>query len=352
MTLLQMEILNKNQYAEYEDFAKNYPLGVITQSIKWHQVKSNWENEVVVVRENGKIIAGISILIRSVPIFGSMMYAPRGPLMDFQSPEIFAKLKKGIDILARKHRAYLLKIDPELLDNQSEAFKKEMKDLGFTHFAGETGFEHIQTRFNYRVYLENRTEEQLLMDFHSKTRYNIRLAGRRGVTVKSTGKDGLDDFMELMRITGERDGFTVRSKSYFENMLDALGEDIRLYIAYYEGIAIAGGIASSYGGRTSYIYGASHNDHRNVMAPHLIQWEMIKWAVETNSTVYDMMGVSGDTDPEDNPLYGLYRFKDGFTGQLDELVGDFDYEYKPFVNKLANWGIATVEKLREVRRKA
>lgn len=346
-----MEILETSRYGEYEEFVKHHKNGSITQSTLWHGIKDNWGHEVVVVRnDKGEITAGISILIKKVPVIGTaMLYAPRGPVCDYSNLGVLDELQKGIDMVAEKHKAHLFKVDPDITIDHTE-FMNKLTQMGYVRFAEPTGFETIQTRFNYRIYLNGRDEEQVLMDMHHKTRYNIRLAGRRGVSVEVKGAEGLSDFMHLMEITGERDGFSIRSKEYFENMLKEGKGAVRLYLAYYEGKAIAGAISSNYAGKTQYIYGASDNEHRNVMAPYLIQWEMIRWAVETGCTVYDMMGVSGDMNPE-NPLYGLFRFKDGFTGQVDELAGEYDYIYKPFFNNMVNMGINVHGKLTTLKRK-
>jgi lipid II:glycine glycyltransferase (peptidoglycan interpeptide bridge formation enzyme) len=132
-----------------------------------------------------------------------------------------------------------------------------------------------------------------------------------------------------MKVTAERDGFSVRPLSYFKRLLDFMGKNARLYLAFYNGAAIAGAIAVNYAKKTSYVYGASDNAFRNVMPNYLVQWEMIRWAVQTGSSIYDLQGISGNLEEENNHLYGLYRFKRGFNGQIDELAGEFDRIYLP-----------------------
>ena len=119
-------------------------------------------------------------------------------------------------------------------------------------------------------------------------------------------------------------------------MLDALGENVRLYLGYYDGHVVSGAITTNYAGKCSYVYGASDNAFRQYMPNYLMQWEMIKWAIETGCNVYDFQGIAGDIENEENPMYGLYRFKRGFGGEIAELAGEFDYIYKPFVQKLVN----------------
>lgn len=346
-----MEILSPDKYAEYEEFVKAHPNGQITQSARWHDVKYNWKHEVVVSRDaSGQIRGGMSLLIRKFPIIGtSLMYAPRGPVCDLYDIEVMRDLKSGADKLAKKHRAHILKIDPDILDGDDK-FSSVMDGLGFKQFKGGDGFETIQARFNYRLYLDGRSEDELFANLTQKTRYNVRVAQKHGVEIRVVGKEYLDDFIRIMQTTGERDGFSVRPKSYFERMLDALGEYCRLYMAFYEGQPVSGAVTTNYAGKTCYIYGASDNVHRNVMPNYLIQWEMIKWAVEADCTVYDFQGVSGNID-ETDPLYGLYRFKKGFNGTLDELCGEFDYYYKPFAAKLADKAVDLSEWLRAVKRR-
>ena len=121
--------------------------------------------------------------------------------------------------------------------------------------------------------------------------------------------------------------------------LRGLGENVRLYAGYYQGKMISGAVCTNYAGKTCYVYGASDNSDREVMPNYLMQWEMIRWAVETGCTVYDFQGVSGNLDPNSH-MYGLYRFKSGFRGSMDELAGEFDYIYSPLRKKLTDTAIS------------
>jgi len=347
-----LEILTPQQYPEYEAFAQSHPRGGITQSVRWHEVKNNWSHEVVVSRDgNGSIAGGVSLIIQKVPLVGtSMIYSPRGPVCDLYDRGLLADLKTGIDQLAKKHKAHIYKMDPDVPVDDMK-FLSIIKAMGFVQIMGGEGFETIQARYNYRLYLENRTEEELFANLTQKTRYNVRVAMKRGVEVRVVGADYLDEFMRLMKTTGERDGFAVRPKAYFQRMLDSLGEHVRLYMAFYEGQAVSGAITTNYAGKTCYIHGASDNAHRNVMPNYLIQWEMIRWAVETGCTVYDFQGVSGNLEDKEDHLYGLYRFKKGFNGTLDELAGEFDYVYRPLCAKMVDKAIDLNEALRKVKRR-
>lgn len=341
------EILRPEQYEEYEQFCKSHPRGGFTQSTRWFQVKNNWQGEVVVVRDDqGKIVAGCAVLVQKLPLLGAaLLYAPRGPVCDLEDRTLLKELKAGLDQLAKKHKAYQLKWDPEVLaDDQGIA--DTMKEMGFSLFAGPEGFETIQARFNYHLFLQGRSEEALFQNLTQKTRYNVRVAMKHGVEIRVVGTDYLDEFVRIMQTTGQRDGFQVRPKSYFERMLQALGEHARLYMGFFEGHPVCGAIATNYAGKTCYVYGASDNLYRNVMPNYLMQWEMIRWAAQTGCTLYDFQGVSGNLD-ENGPMYGLYRFKRGFNGQLDEFAGEWNYTYRPLIGKLVDLGMAIREKRRK-----
>lgn len=339
------EILKPGQYDEFEAFVAGHPRGEFTQSPRWRLVKNNWDYAALVSRgEDGAIRGGMGVLIQKIPLIGtSFLYAPRGPVCDVHDRVVMAELKAAADQLARRTRAHMLKIDPDVPAGDG-AFLALMQQMGFTRFYGPEGFETIQARFNYRLYLQGRSEEELLAGCTQKTRYNIRLAQKKGVQVRVCGQEMLNDFVRIMQVTGERDGFNTRPRAYFVRMLEALGENARLYMAFYEGRPVSGAIATNYAGKTCYVYGASDNVYRNVMPNYLVQWEMIRWAVQTGCSVYDFQGVSGDMD-ESRPIYGLYRFKRGFNGQLDELAGEFDFTYRPLHAKMVDQALAINSRL-------
>lgn len=347
-----MEILRREQYPEYEEFVSGHPRGEFMQSTRWQEVKSNWKWEAVVSRDGeGRIAGACGVLIQKMPLFGtSFLYAPRGPVCDIHDRQVLADLKAGVDQLAKTYNAHLFKMDPDVAA-KDEDFLRLMDKMGFARFYGPDGFETIQARFNYRLYLNGRTEAELMAGFTQKTRYNIRVARKHGVEVRPAGPEYLDDFMKIYQVTGARDGFNTRPKEYFQRMLSALGPHCRLYMGFYEGQAICGAIATNYAGKTCYVYGASDNAHRNVMPNYLMQMEMIRWAVETGCDVYDFQGISGDMENENGHMYGLYRFKRGFGGQVDELAGEFNYLYKPVTARLVDAAIKANEQLRTLRRK-
>ncbi|MGN0294533.1 MAG: lipid II:glycine glycyltransferase FemX, partial [Lachnospiraceae bacterium] len=198
-------------------------------------------------------------------------------------------------------------------------------------------------------------EDEVMAMFKPKTRYNIRLAKKKGVTVKICGKEAVPDFYKIMVETGARDQFMIRPEQYFADMLDNLGDMCRLYMAYSaEGEPIAGTIACHVYDKVWYMYGASSNSHRNLMPNYLLQWEMIRWAVEEKCRIYDFRGISGDKS-EDNHLYGLYRFKSGFNAEFTEFVGEYRYVFRPlayrFIENAMPMAKKVLKKIRNLKKK-
>jgi len=181
-------------------------------------------------------------------------------------------------------------------------------------------------------------EEELLANMHAKTRYNIRLADRKGVKVRLVeDKADLRIFYQVLTETAERDQFLIRGYSYFESIWDEMvptGYAKFFLVESPEGETIAGALLMTIGDKAWYLYGASSNAHRNLMPNYLMQWEMIRWSRQQGCTLYDFRGVSGDITDESNPLYGLYRFKKGFGGELTEFIGDWDCVYSPLFYSL------------------
>jgi peptidoglycan pentaglycine glycine transferase (the first glycine) len=319
-----VEILKKEGLDEYKKFLEGHPKGHFMQSPQWGRIKSDWKWEAVVQRdEGGKIKAGVSVLIRKVPgLPYTMMYSPRGPVCDLHDKDTLALLVAGVRALAIKYKAYIYKIDPDIPVSDT-LFAQHMRSFGFRLSDNGKNFEGVQPKFVFRLDIREKTEDEIFALFHQKTRYNIRLAQRHDVAIRVRDETYLDELMPIMVETGRRDGFATRPKSYFERLLKELGEKARLYIAYYQDKPVAGAIASQYGDKTWYLYGASSSKYRNIMPNHLLQWEMIRWAVSSGCRIYDFRGVSGDLR-EDNPLYGLYRFKKGFGGEFTEFIGEFD----------------------------
>lgn len=345
--------MTQELYNEYVEFTSKHERSHILQSVEWGKVKKEWINEFVIVRnEEGKIEGTLSILIRKIPMFPcTFMYAPRGPICDLHNKEVLKKLTDGAKEIAKKYNAMTLKIDTDTPVDDNE-YASIMKELGYKLKNDYYNLEGVQARFLMRVDLKDKTEEEILQSFHHKTRYNIRVAMKKGVQIKIGTREDIPTFFELMKTTGQRDGFVIRDIDYFYRMYDSLGKYARVFLAYAgedeEHLeCVSGTLAGLYGNKCLYLYGASGNKYRNYMPNYLIQWEMIRWSKENGCTVYDLRGVPGIIEDENNAIYGLYKFKKGFAGQATEMIGEFDLQLKP----LWHWLFKVAEQTRKRLRK-
>ena len=208
-----MRILNLNneeERKEYKKFLEGHKRCNFQQSLEWGKVKSFWKNEVIVAEdENGNITGSLSVLVRKMPIFGYLMYSSRGPVCDIHNVETLTQLTNGAKELAKKYKAMVLKIEPDIKSDDKE-FRKIAEDLGYKIKDDAKNFnEEIQPRYVFRLDIKGKTEDEVFQNFHSKTRYNIRLATKKGVTVKEGTREDLKDFHSIMVETGDRDGFMI-----------------------------------------------------------------------------------------------------------------------------------------------
>lgn len=348
-----MAILNKSdktQVDQYNEFVRNFDSASAMQDLNWAKVKTSWKQEAVYIKQEDKIIAAMTILLEKVPGFNSyLMYAPRGPVCDVNNISLVKKLVEESDIIAKKYNAFLLKFDPEIKYDQK--LENLYKSNGFKVLGKNAGVDQlIQPRYNMVLNIKNKDQDQIFKDFSEKTRYNIRLSKRKGVTVRySRDIEDLRAFYKLYEITTARDKIGRRSYDYFYNLLHAYDDKhLRIYIASYNTEDLSAAIALNYGGKMFYIYGASSNQKRNYMPNYLMQWEMIKWAVESKCSNYDFGGVLIL-----NEQNGLYRFKIGFCRKdgLIELLGEIDKVYKPFIYFLYSKCLPIFKKVRRFFRK-
>jgi len=341
-----MDFILNGDAQEYTEFIESHKKGHFLQTIEWSNVKEDWDNIWFAIKDQGEIKCAGSILLRKLPLVGkNFMYCPRGPVMDFEDRDLLKFLVEKLKEVAKKYNALMLKIDPDIEISRQDVINN-LWDTGFIQKKQTLNFEGIQPRFVSRLDITPDLEE-IMAGFHSKTRYNIRLAGRKGVKVRVGERSDLKRFQEIMEETGSRDNFVVRNLAYFEKMYESLVPSgyMRLYVAEHEGEMLAGTICTRFGNKCWYLYGASSNKKRNLMPNYLLQWEMIKWAKESGCTLYDFRGISGDLDPS-NPLYGLYRFKKGFNGSYTEFIGEFDLVFDALMYKLWDKGLPLVKKLR------
>jgi lipid II:glycine glycyltransferase (peptidoglycan interpeptide bridge formation enzyme) len=212
-----------------------------------------------------------------------------------------------------------------------------------------------------------RTEEEILGGMKEKWRYNIRLAAKKGVSVRPfrAGTDsassidaGIDVFYALLAETARRDGIAIHSREYYAGLFSLAAEypesavlrpDIRLYVAEHEGDPLAAVVTLFRGGEAVYLYGASSNRKRNLMAPCLLQWTAMRDAKASGCLRYDLFGIPPDDNPA-HPMAGLYRFKTGFGGRILHRSGSWDFDLRPAAAPLFRFAEGMRKTLRSFRK--
>lgn len=321
-----VELLPPSASQKWRRFVADSPTGDVLQCMEWGQLKSRtgWSPYTLAVLDGDRIVAGAMALKRPAPLGRSLIYCPRGPVVDPANTPVFECLVDGLRRFARENRAIMLKVDPPVCD-QSAA--EALRRAGFRPAPGaEAGFGGTQPRAVMKT-APLADDDTLLSSFKPKWRYNIRLAARKGVEITGdTTKADLREFYTLLQETAARDGFSVRGFGYFEDLWDCiiargLG---RLFLARHEGQPLGGAVNFILGRQCWYVYGASSSHLRNLMPNHLLQWRMLQWARDEGCEVYDFRGVALDRPGSAGHLDGLRRFKAGFDAQYVEYVGEWD----------------------------
>jgi lipid II:glycine glycyltransferase (peptidoglycan interpeptide bridge formation enzyme) len=285
-----------------------------------------------------------SIIEHELPIVGKYFYIPRGPIMEHGTWNM--EQKNGFDKLfnlAKENRVNWIRIEPE--NNQAlELIKKSIS------FSIKKAPHDMQPREIFGMDIA-KSEEELLSEMKSKTRYNINLAQKRGVSVKVISNDKnnkyyVDRFVELVSLTAERKGVSFHPENYYRKMLEIIpGDVLRLYVAEFENKIIAANLVIFYGDKATYLHGAADDEYRNVMAPYLLQWQAILDAKNAGYKFYDFGGVkSYNMDHKAwNNWRGITKFKLGFSpntkttefsGSHDIILNRWKYNVYIFIQKI------------------
>jgi peptidoglycan pentaglycine glycine transferase (the first glycine) len=328
---------------QWNAFVAAHPQAHLLQSGPWGELKGRfgWSaGRVALVDASQTIVAGAQILYRRLPYgLGRLAYVPKGPLVDWQDAAQTARLVPALDQAARAQGAMALTVEPDLPDTPQHA--ADLARAGFVP-AGMA----YQPRRTLLVDLRP-DEEAILKVMKGKTRYNIRLSARKGVRVRQGTGDDVAVFDQLMAATSARNRFGVRSLAYHRTAFDlfASHDQVALFLAEYQGQALAGVMVFALGHTAWYLHGGSSDAHRNLMAPYAAQWAAMRWARARGCVTYDLWGVP-DEDEETleaqftqrgDGLWGVYRSKRGYGGKLFRTVGAWDRVYSPLRYRLYRW---------------
>lgn len=332
-----MEIRTDIPPQEWDRFVAAHPQAHILQTALWGDLKGafGWHTERVALVADGQVQAAALMLCRRFPGgLGRLAYVPRGPLVDWGDQAQTEALLEALQALARARGALALTVEPDLPDEPP--WRERLTALGLQ----PAPLGSIQPRRTLVVDL-GQSEEAILAAMKPKTRYNIRLAARKGVTVREGRPSDLEGFHRLMAVTAARNRFGIHAPAYYDR---AFGLFVprgwaRLFIAEVGQEPVAAALVFALPPRAWYFYGASSDAHREKMPTYLLHWEAMRWARSVGCTRYDLWGVPDEEEERleadfisrQNGLWGVYRFKRGFGGRLTRSVGAWDRPLYPLL---------------------
>ena len=378
------------------------------------------------IKNDGKIEAATLILGKKIPIFNRYIYyAPRGFLIDYNNTELLKKFTLEVKKYLKKKKGIFIKINPYLIyqerdingdivengiDNKNVV--EELKKLGFIH----TGFtinygKDLEPRWISVLDLEGKTEEGLLKDMRSTTRWGINNSYKHGLKLVEIDKSRINEFKKLMEHTGERRGFIDRSEAYYEKMYDAFSKDDKIKIMLVEldideylynlnnqkqqnllkqveaknkpdsakakrvlkelqsqfeslekrisnleklqkekgnKIVVAGGLFMTFGTQVVSLFGASYREYMKFNGQFFLNFKMIKYALNNGYKKYNFYGITGEFN-EDSEMFGLFDFKRGFNAHVEELIGEFTLITNKFFYKVYNLMFEVYKKTKKMK---
>jgi lipid II:glycine glycyltransferase (peptidoglycan interpeptide bridge formation enzyme) len=339
-----------NDLTYWNDIIKNLPGAHLLQTREWSKIKSSlgWTAQPVLWEDKaGKCQAACLILKRQVVILprffsASILYAPKGPILDWSNPELVDQVLGDLKVIARSERSIFIKIDPDVICGTGVpgSDKEKIHEVGcdlrekLTHSGWTFSNDQIQFRNSVIIDLE-KTDDQILANMKQKTRYNIHLAEKKGVMVR---KGTLADTAMLYKMYAEtsiRNGFIIRDRYYYEHVWQILYNAgmLEFLIATFDEQPIAGLVLFHFGKRAYYFYGMSIDRHRELMPTYLLQFEAIRTARALGCAIYDLWGAP-DVFNDQDPMWGVYRFKEGLGGEVIRTIGAWDFPVKPSLYKL------------------
>lgn len=339
MQVREANIDDKNQWNE---FIRTQAMGSFLQSWEWGEFIATQKEKIwrLIVEDGGKWLAAMFLFKSNLKLGQNILYAPAGPVvrLDAETQHVASILQQEIDAFAARENILAFQID---VPTNDEKWEKILSDLDFQK--SEDDFQPRHTLI-LDICLP---EEELLAQMQQKTRYNIRLAQKKGVTV-SIDNTKFKAFYELQKQTRKRQGFTYYTEEYYKKLLES--PLAKLYLAEFDGKIVAANIMIFWNDTATYLFGASDYNSRQIMAPHLLQWQAIKDAKRQGMRFYDFWGVlkpiirinfnsntTNDANESKKQITklekwaGFTRFKGGFAPNvmITEHIGTYEKAYAP-----------------------
>ncbi|HLY30040.1 MAG TPA: peptidoglycan bridge formation glycyltransferase FemA/FemB family protein [Ktedonobacterales bacterium] len=339
---MRVEVINDQR--QWNAFIESQPTGNITQTFEWAELTSRLDCQTLRLGaiaeatdtpdyEEGALCGALLAIVEQAPILRwPYLYAPRGPVVADPNGPAMAALLVCAQVEAKRVGAFMLKVEPNVPDGDA-LWLTALARLGFTinPFAS-----HPRRSWTLDIRPD---EASLLANMKEKWRYNIRLAGRKGVVVREANPTDeavftadLATFYMLYKETADRDGIFIHQQHHYDDFVRLFGarDAAALLIAEYEGTPIAALIVARCGKVATYMFGASSNRERNRMPNHLLQWTAIRWAKAHGCELYDFRAIAEVLEPGED-MYSLYTYKQGFGGESLLTLATHDKVYQPAI---------------------
>ncbi|WP_047863795.1 lipid II:glycine glycyltransferase FemX [Rubrobacter aplysinae] len=307
--------------------------GHALQSHQWGKFKKEqgWQPLRLLLEKDGEVAGAGQFLLRSTfPIPGKVMYASKGPWLPWDDTEAVEAFFEEATRIARREGAHTLKIEPEVYDEREDV-KKMLGGIGFEKA-------RYDLNFDATILMDlDQPEDELMANMSGKTtRYNVRLAGRKGVEVREPEDFdwAFEKFYEwLGDMAEQKEGYDLkRPPEYYHRMMSLLNEvdQGHFFFAFHEGQPLSVVYVFVFGNKMWYMQGASDRENRKLKPTYVLQWEVMRWAKSQGITYYDMVGIpKKENRDESDPYYGVYKFKLGFGGEVVDFIGCMDLPVRP-----------------------
>jgi lipid II:glycine glycyltransferase (peptidoglycan interpeptide bridge formation enzyme) len=330
----------------WDNFISTNPTGHLLQSWGWGELKARagWHPLRLALwdTQQEQIVVAAQVLRRTplhLPLaLGNLAYIPKGPVLDWSCHDVSYLVQTFFSQLhSNLIKQGTITLQTEIAcEVESQKCKMLMHDLDAMHF------QRVQAIQPGRTIVLDLTfdEDILLANMKEKWRYNIRLAGRKGVRIRvAETVEDVQNWYGLLQTTSIRDKFGIHSFEYYRRawQIFAPRDQARLLLAQYNGHLLAGIFVGLVAKQAIYLYGASSNEQRQLMPNYLLQWEAIRWAKQAGAETYDFWGIP-ETDEQSEAMSGVYRFKSGWGGRIVCFPGNYECVYHPqtmrFVRKV------------------
>jgi len=344
----------------WDELIADLPQPHLLQTWEWAQVKEQygWKARPMIWRSAAreKFLAAAMVLERTISPGGfsarlRVLYIPKGPNLDWEDVALRARVIEDLKGFANREKAIFVKLDPDVKlgigipgavdakeDQCGHTIQSELKQQGWL-------FSQDQIQFRNSVLIDlTPSEDEMLARMKQKTRYNIHLAEKKGVTVRSARATELAHLYRMYAETSVRDGFLIRGEDYYQTVWKTFQTGVEKQtspsvpfseplIAEVDGQAVAAISLFYFAGQAYYIYGMSQDAHREKMPNHLLQWEAMRRAKALGCRDYNLWGAPNEFNENDS-LWGVFRFKEGLGGYVSRTIGAWDYPPQPVVYKL------------------